>query len=90
MNAYQNKWIEVLNHAHIPGWEIKPVEEDIYVEMPNVVDLKLIRDNLPETLALISLDIEQPKERLKFVFNNGHEHFEYVLNPGVAELNSAG
>jgi hypothetical protein len=89
MNAYQQKWIEVLNNSHIPGWEIKPQDEDIYVEMPNVVDLKLIRDNLPETLGLISLDIEEHKERLKFIFNNGHEHFEYVLNPGNEELTSA-
>ena len=86
MSPYQQKWIEVLQHARIPGWEIKPKEEEIYVEMPNIADLKLIRDNLPQTLGLISLDIDQPKQRLKFLFHNGHEHFEYILNPDTADL----
>ena len=86
MNPYQQKWIEVLKNAHIPGWEIKPSEEDIYVEMPNIADLKLIRDNLPQTPGLISLDIDQPKQRLKFLFHDGHEHFEYILNPETADL----
>ncbi len=87
MNAYQQKWIEVLSNAHINGWEIKPENDDIHIEMPNVTDLKLIRDNLPATLAAMSLDIEVPKERLKFVFHNGHENFEYILNAGTDELN---
>jgi hypothetical protein len=89
MNAYQEKWIEVLSNARIHGWNIKPLGDDIYVEMPNVTDLKLIRDNLPETLGLISLDIEIPKERLKFIFHNGHENFEYILNPNEADLDEA-
>ena len=87
MNAYQQKWIDVLKSAHIPGWKIEPRGEDIYVEMPNVTDLKLIRDNLPETLAAMSLDIELPKERLQFRFHNGHENFEYLLNPSEDDLN---
>jgi hypothetical protein len=86
MNTYQQKWIEVLNNAHINGWTIKPLNEDIYIEMPGVTDLKLIRDNLPETLGLISLDIHEAKERLKFIFHNGHEQFEYILNPDAADL----
>ncbi len=86
MNAYQQKWIEVLKNAHISGWEIKPLNDDIYIEMPNVTDLKLIRDNLPLTLGAISLDINEPKERLKFLFHNGHENFEYLLNPNEADL----
>ena len=89
MNTYQQKWIEVLEHAHIPGWQVKPLAEDIYVEMPNVTDLKLIRDNLPETLGLISLDIDTPKERLKFIFHNGREQFEYIINPGTEDLDEA-
>jgi len=86
MNPYQQKWIEVLNHSHIPGWEIEPQGDDVHVEMPHVMDLKLIRDNLPETLALISLDITEPKQRLKFIFHNGHEQFEYILNPETSDL----
>jgi len=86
MNAYQQKWIEVLTNAHIPGWKIDALKDDIYVEMPNVTDLKLIRDNLPATLAAISLDIDVPKERLKFLFHNGHENFEYILNPSDEDL----
>ncbi len=89
MNTYQQKWIEVLEHAHIPGWRVEPLGEDIYVEMPGVADLKLIRDNLPETLGLISLDIREPKERLKFIFHNGHEQFEYIINPHADELDQA-
>ena len=89
MNAYQQKWIEVLTNAHLAGWKIEPLNEDINIEMPHVTDLKLIRDNLPETLALLSLDIEVPKERLKFIFHNGFENFEYILNPGDEDLNKA-
>lgn len=89
MNAYQQKWIDVLAAANLKDWKIEPVGEDIYIDMPHVTDLKLIRDNLPETLAAISLDINLPKERLKFTFHNGYENFEYVLNPGEADLNEA-
>ena len=81
MNAYQEKWLENLKHANIPNWKIEPTGEDIYIEMPRVTDLKLIRDNLPAVIADMSLDITVPKERLKFIFHNGYENFEYILNP---------
>lgn len=87
MNAYQQKWLDILQHANLSGWEIKAVEDGIYVEMPKVADLKLIRDNLPETLAALSLDIAIPKSRLKFHFHNGYENFEYILNPNDEDLN---
>jgi hypothetical protein len=86
MTEYQQKWIEVLDNSHIPGWKITPLENDVYIEMPNVADLKLVRDNLPETLGLIALDIEAPKERLKFIFHNGYENFEYIVNPTAGDL----
>jgi len=86
MNLYQQKWIEVLNRARLMGWKIEALGDDVDVEMPEITDLKLIRDNLPETLGLILLDISQPKERLKFIFHNGHERFEYILNPDTADL----
>ena len=86
MNAYQQKWIDVLMNANIKDWKIEARNNDIFIEMPNVTDLKLIRDNLPQTLAAISLDINLPRERLKFVFHNGYENFEYVLNPQQADL----
>jgi hypothetical protein len=87
MNVYQQKWIDVLNNAHLQGWEIEARGEDIFIDMPHVTDLKLIRDNLPQTLWLMSLDIDLPKERLNFIFHNGHEQFEYLLNPSEADLN---
>lgn len=87
MNPYQQKWIETLTNANIPNWIIKAQGDDIYVEMPHVTDLKLIRDNLPATLGAISLDIEEPKQRLKFIFHNGYENFEYLLNPHSEDLN---
>ena len=87
MNAYQQKWIDVLQGAKLKDWKIEARGEDIAVEMPHVTDLKLIRDNLPSTIAAISLDIDLPKERLKFIFHNGYENFEYVINPGEADLN---
>ena len=86
MNAYQQKWIAVLTNANIKDWKIEARGEDIAIEMPHVTDLKLIRDNLPETLAAISLDIDIPKERLKFIMHNGYENFEYVLNPHITDL----
>ncbi|MBL4678472.1 MAG: hypothetical protein JKY70_20065 [Mucilaginibacter sp.] len=87
MNAYQQKWIDILQAASIKDWDIKAVDNDIYIEIPHVSDLKLIRDNLPSTLAALSLDIELPHERLKFIFHNGYENFEYVLNPNADDLN---
>jgi hypothetical protein len=86
MNIYQQKWIEVLKNANIPGWKIEALDDDIYIEMPQVTDLKLIRDNLPATLGAISLDITEAKERLKFIFHNGRENFEYILNPDDRDL----
>ena len=89
MNAYQQKWLQVLKAANLKQWEITAQDDDILITMPNITDLKLIRDNLPETLALMSLDIEIPKERLKFMVHNGYEQFDYLLNPGEADLSKA-
>jgi hypothetical protein len=75
-----------LNNAGLPGWKIEPQGEDIYIEMPHVTDIKLIRDNIPMTLGAMSLDVEEAKQRLKFIFHNGVEHFEYVLNPDADDL----
>jgi hypothetical protein len=88
MNAYQQKWIEMLKAANLHGWEIEPLGENIVIEMPRVTDLKLVRDNLPEVLGSLSLDINEPKERLQFIFKNGYENFEYVLNPTDKDLNN--
>lgn len=87
MNAYQQKWLEIMHNANLPGWKVKALDNDIYIEMPSVTDLKIIRDNLPETLAALSLDINSPKSRVKFIFHNGHENFEYILNPDDGDLN---
>ena len=87
MNAYQQKWVEMLQKANLQGWTVKAVDDDIYVDMPHVTDLKLIRDNLPQTLGLLSLDITLPKARTKFIFHNGYENFEYILNPDERDLN---
>lgn len=89
MNPYQQKWIDLLQNASLPGWKIEPQGDDIYVEMPHVTDIKLIRDNIPMTLGAMSLDIEEPKQRLKFIFHNGVERFEYLLNPHEEDLNEA-
>lgn len=76
----------MLQNANLRGWTIKPQGNDIYIDLPAIADLKLIRDNLPETLAAMALDIDIPHERLMIVFHNGHEHFEYVLNPDAKDL----
>ncbi|RYZ99283.1 MAG: hypothetical protein EOP47_17215 [Sphingobacteriaceae bacterium] len=81
MGAYKQKWLQILRSANLQGWNIKDTDEGIYIHMPNVTDLKLIRDNVPATIAGLTLDITIPKEELKFTFHNGYEKFEYVLNP---------
>ena len=86
MNTYQQKWIDVLKGANLKDWKIEPVDNDILVEMPQVTDLKVIRDRLPEVIAAFSLDNHEPKERLKFIIHNGYEQFDYLLNPGKADL----
>ena len=80
MNPYQQKWIDILHHANLPGWEISPMGDDVLVVMPHVTDLKVIRDNLPEIIAQLSLDIDLPKERLRFIIRNGYEEFDYVIH----------
>ena len=87
MNAYQQKWIEMLKAANLREWEINPLGEDIEIELPHITDLKLLRDNLSEVLGSLSLDIHESKERLQFIFKNGHENFEYLLNPTEEDLN---
>jgi hypothetical protein len=89
MNAYQQKWLDVLRAANLKGWRIEPLGDDIEVEMPHVTDLKVIRDRLPEVIAAFSLDNNEPKERLKFLFNNGAENFEYIVNPSEEDLDKA-
>lgn len=86
MNAYQQKWIDVLTAANLKGWVIEPQGDDIRITMPHVTDLKLIRDNLPEVIAAFSLDNEEPQQRLKFIFKNDAELFEYILNPTEEDL----
>ena len=86
MNVYQQKWLDVLQAANLKGWKIRAFDNSIYVDMPTVTDLKLIRDNIPATLAALSLDIDIPKTRLKFIFHNGFENFEYILNPDQEDL----
>ena len=87
MNPCQQKWIDLLRNANLQGWKIELRGEDIYVEMPHVTDIKLIRDNIPSTLGAMLLDVEELKQRLKFIFHNGVEHFEYLLNPDENDLN---
>jgi len=87
MNFYQQKWIDTLNSAHLQGWKITPQGDDIFIEVPHITDIKLIRDNIPSTLAAMSLDIPEARHRLKFIFHNGYEQFEYLLNPGEEDLN---
>ena len=89
MSPYQQKWIDVLNGASLKDWKIEAVGNEIHVEMPHVTDLKIVRDNIPQTLAAIALDITEPKERLKFHFHNGYEHFDYVINPQEDDLGEA-
>jgi hypothetical protein len=89
MNLYQQRWISLLKSANLQGWEINPQGDDIFIEMPHVTDIKLIRDNIPATVAAMSLDVHGPKEQLKFIFHNGYEQFEYLLNPSNADLNKA-
>lgn len=86
MNLYQQKWIDLLNRAHLQGWKISPQGDDIFIEMPHITDIKLIRDNIPSTLAAMSLDIHETKHRLKFIFHNGFEQFDYLLNPNEKDL----
>jgi hypothetical protein len=47
MNAYQQKWLEILQNVNLSGWKVKAIGNDIYIDMPSITDLKLIRDNLP-------------------------------------------
>jgi hypothetical protein len=89
MNAYQEKWVQLFQDAHIPNWKIKAQGQDVEIFVPADIDLKIVRDNFPETVAAMSLDITIPKERLKFILHNGHANTEYILNPTDADLNKA-
>ncbi|RYE11835.1 MAG: hypothetical protein EOP44_00300 [Sphingobacteriaceae bacterium] len=89
MNAYQEKWIEMFRGANIPDWQIKSRGEDVEIKVPEHTDLKVLRDNFPETVAAMSLDITIPKQRVRFVLHNGKTDTEYILNPTENDLNKA-
>lgn len=89
MNAYQQKWIELLDRALIKNWTISAQGEDILIQLPDDTRVTSVLENLPEVIAAMSLDIAVPKERLKFILQNGHEHNEYILNPTDVDLNTA-
>ena len=36
MNAYQQKWIDVLTNANIKDWKIKPLDDDAIIDAPDV------------------------------------------------------
>jgi hypothetical protein len=89
MNAYQQKWIEVLQHANVPNWTITGQENDILIQVPDNHNIKELADNLEAVLAEVSLDITLPKERLKFIVRNSREVVDYVLNPNESDLTGA-
>ncbi|WCT13810.1 hypothetical protein [Mucilaginibacter jinjuensis] len=88
MSAYQQKWIEVLQHANVPNWKISDQDNDILIHVPDNHSIKELADNLELVLAEVSLDITLPKERLKFIIRNSGEMVDYVLNPGESDLTS--
>lgn len=89
MNAYQQKWVQLFQDAHIADWKVKAQVGDIEIFVPGDVGLKIVRDNLPQTIAAMPLDIIIPKHRLKFILHNGHANTGYILNPTEAGLNEA-
>ena len=89
MNAYQQKWIDVLTNANIKDWKIKPLENDILIDLPSGSSVSTIMENLPDVIASLSLDITESPERLKFILRHSGEHHEYILNPKDSDLNTA-
>lgn len=86
MNPYQQKWIDVLQHANVPGWTITGQANNVLIHVPDNRSIKELADNLESVLADISLDITLPKERLKFIIQNSREEVDYVLNPNETDL----
>ena len=86
MTAYQEKWIEMFKAAHIPEWRVQARQNDVEIFVPADTDLKVLRDNFPETVAAMALDITLPKERVKFIIHNGKEETDYILNPDERDL----
>lgn len=80
MNTYQQKWIDILHSAPLNGWKVEPVGDDIMITLPHITDLKVVRDNLPEIIAQLSLDIDMPHQPLQLIIKNGYEKFEYVIS----------
>ncbi|UEG51981.1 hypothetical protein LLH06_13515 [Mucilaginibacter daejeonensis] len=89
MNAYQQKWIEVLNNAHIKDWKIEALNDDIVIDLPSGSNVNTILENLPEVVAKLSLDIDLPHERVKLILRNSGQHHEYIINPTEADLNTS-
>lgn len=89
MNAYQEKWIELLNNAHIKDWKIKALDNDIIVDLPAGSNVQNILENLPDVIATLSLDITLAPERLKFILRHAGQHHDYVLNPTEEDLNTS-
>lgn len=88
MNAYQQKWIDILQAANVPGWKINARDEQIEIQVPDNRSIRELANNLETVVAELSLDIDLPKERLKFVVKNSREEVDYVLNPNDTDLNT--
>lgn len=88
MNAYQEKWIAVLNNAQVKDWKVSAAGDDIMIDLPSSQHLNTIRENLPDVMATMALDITLPPERLKIIMRHGGERHEYVINPTEADLNT--
>ncbi|QQL48290.1 hypothetical protein [Mucilaginibacter ginkgonis] len=86
MKAYQQKWIDVLSQTNIPGWKFEALDNDVVIDVPTGRSIKEIADNLETVIAELSLDINLPKERMRFVITNGREELDYVLNPEETDL----
>ncbi len=88
MNTYQNKWLDTLTQINLPGWKFAALGDDILITVPDNKSIKELSDNIETVVAELSLDINLPKERLKFVIRNSREEVDYLLNPNESDLNT--
>lgn len=77
---YRSNWVQVLKNRQFPDWDIDVHGQAIVIKVSPEKDLKEIERQFPDTFSELSPEVKESKEWLKFIFYNGTNWFQYVVN----------
>ena len=77
---YRSSWVQVLKKQQFADWEIDVHGQAIVIKVSPEKDLKEIESQFAQTFSALSGEVKEQKEWLKFIFYNGTNWFQYVVN----------